>query len=325
MNHSAGRRFSAVIVNYNGGNNLSDCVRSVIQEGVAAAEIIIVDNGSRDDSLLALENNIPGTKVIRNPCNAGFARAVNQGLTVASGELVLLLNNDATLDPGSLQAFADAFDHIPLLAIAGGQLRYADGRLQNSIAPLPTLTSELIPRSWLKLIFPRRFQGNQVADAPIKVECVIGACLAVRRAFLPALGSMDEDYFFYFEEIDWCRRALRSGFQVYHVPAARAFHYQGKTANRFRNGSRIEYQRSHLIFYRKSNNSVLFAALSVLLTLQALFNAVLNTVSSIATIFLSKRFREKAYGYWHSLAWHMLGRPESWGLPEKCPHHYKYF
>lgn len=314
----AGARFSAVIVNYNGGAILADCARSILAEGVPPARVIIVDNGSRDESVAGIERDILGAKIIRNACNAGFARAVNQGLAQASGDFVLLLNNDAQLQPGALAAFAAAFDRIPSLVIAGGQLRYPDGRLQNAIAPLPSLTAEFLPRAVLKWIFPRRFQGKAATNVPIAVESVIGACLAVRRSVLPQLGLMDEDYFFFLEETEWCQRARCLGFEVWHLPEARALHAQGQTANRFRGDARIEFQRSKLIFFRKSRSRVAYFFLSALLPVQTFVNAATNTILCVLTIGTVRRLLVRTRDYWYVMAWHILGRPASWGLPEKC-------
>lgn len=311
-------RFSVVIVNYNGGALLADCVQSVLHENVSAAQVIVVDNGSRDDSVLRLERAAPGVKVIRNSCNAGFARAVNQGLAQASGDFILLLNNDAQLQPGALRAFAEVFDQIPKLAIAGGQLRHSDGRLQNAVAPLPTLAAEIIPRALLQWVFPRRFRGKSDAGAPIAVESVIGACLCVRRSALEKLGPMDEDYFFFMEETDWCRRAHQLGFQVCYVPAAQAVHAQGHTANRFRSDARIEFQRSKLIYFKKNRSRPVYFFVSVLLPAKALINALANSLACIFTLFAVKNLRIKSRGYWRIAVWHALGRPASWGLPDKC-------
>ncbi|MGH9727460.1 MAG: glycosyltransferase family 2 protein [Candidatus Acidiferrales bacterium] len=314
-----GARFSAVIVNYDGGAALVDCVRSVFQEGVAAAQIIVVDNGSHDNSLANLATEISGTTMIRNACNAGFARAVNQGLSKATGDFVLLLNNDAQLHAGALRAFAEAFDRIPSLAIAGGQLLYPDGRLQNAMAPFPTLTGELLPRALLQWISPRRFRGKTASQTPIAVESVIGACVVVRRSVLPKLGLMDEDYFFFLEETEWCHRARQMGFEIYYLPSARALHVQAQTANRFRNQARIEFQRSKLIFFRKTRSRPAYWFVSLLLPFKSLVNAAANTIVCVLTLFLSKRLRAKTHTYWRIFAWHMLGRPQSWGLPGKCP------
>jgi GT2 family glycosyltransferase len=313
-----GDRFSVVIVNYNGGAMLLECVLSAVREGVPSSQLIIVDNGSQDDSIQMLERNIAGASVIRNTCNAGFARAVNQGIARAAAEFVLLLNNDARLETGALQAFADGFDRLPNLAIAGGQLHYPDGRLQSAFAPFPTLAEEIFPRVLLKLLFPDRFRRKTTEESPMVAEAVLGACLCVRSAVLPRLGLLDEDYFFFFEEIEWCQRARQIGAEVYYLPKARACHLQGHTANRFRGPSRVELQRSKLIFFRKSRKPAVFLVLSIFLVLRALINALSGTVICAVTLCLDRRLRLKTWTYWYIFCWHLLGRPASWGLPGKC-------
>lgn len=319
----AGARFSVVTVNYNGGAMLQECVQSVVREGVKASQIIVVDNGSRDGSIDDLNCSFDGPAVIRNSCNAGFARAVNQGIELARAEappseFILLLNNDAQLEPGALRAFADGFDSRPNLAIAGGQLRYPDGRLQSAFAPLPSLAEEILPLVLLKLIFPQRFRRKAALDNPIAVECVFGACLCVRSAILPRLGLLDEDYFFFFEEIEWCQRAGRMGAEIYYLPAARAIHGQAQTANRFRGPSRVEYQRSKLTFFRKTRTRAAYFVVSAALVLRTLINALAGTVMCAATLFLNKSLRLKAGTYWYLFFWHVQRRTASWGLPGKC-------
>ncbi|MHB8346974.1 MAG: glycosyltransferase family 2 protein [Acidiferrobacterales bacterium] len=312
-------RFSVIIVNYNGDAMLAACLRSILDQGVPAGNIVVVDNGSRDHSLAFAERDAPGIRVVRNTCNAGFARAVNQGLDLVCGDFVLLLNNDAQLDTNSLSAFAEAFDQIPELLIAGGQLHYPDGRPQNAIASIPTLASELLPKFLLKWLMPRPLYGKSQATHPMAVESVIGACLAVRRAGLAHLGKLDEDYFFFLEETEWCQRARRLGYQVCHVPAASASHSQGLTANRFRSAARIEFQRSKLTFFRKTQSRRAYLLVSLILPAKALVNAVSNSLACIVTLCLLRRQRARALGYWKIVLWHSLCRPKNWGLPDKCP------
>ena len=247
----AGQRFAAVIVNYNAGSMLSECVRSCLGEGIPPARIVVVDNGSRDGSAKDLGKQIAGLRLICNRCNAGFARAANQGIrqTDAEAEFVLLLNNDARLERGALAAFAEGFDQRPKMAIAGGQLHHPDGRLQSAFAPLPSLAEELIPLPLLRFLAPNRFRRKILKGEPMAVESVFGACFCVRTAFLPRLGLLDEDYFFFFEEIEWCQRARLKGFEVWYLPSARTEHGGGVTANRFRGRARVEYQRSKLTFF----------------------------------------------------------------------------
>jgi N-acetylglucosaminyl-diphospho-decaprenol L-rhamnosyltransferase len=321
--NNTGARFAVIIVNYDGGPMLQDCVLSAVREGVPTPQIVVVDNGSHDNSIENLEHRFDGLTVIRNNCNAGFARAVNQGIEQVFAEFILLLNNDAQLEPAALQAFAHGFDSLPNLAIAGGQLRYPDGRLQSAFAPLPSVVEEVLPLFLLKLISPHRFRrktlpDKQMQDTPMAVESVLGACLCVRSSVLPRLGLLDEDYFFFFEEIEWCQRARRMGAEVYYLPGARAVHGGGQTANRFRGPSRVEYQRSKLTFFRKTRSGAAHLAESVFLVLRTLINALFGAVMCVATLFLNKRLRLKAGTYWYLLCWNLLLRPATWGLPGRC-------
>ena len=316
----AGQRFAAVIVNYNGGSMLSECVRSCLGEGIPPARIVVVDNGSRDGSAEDLGKQISGLRLILNRCNAGFARAANQGIRQADAEFVLLLNNDARLESGALRAFADGFDERPKLAIAGGQLRYPDGRLQSAFAPLPSLAEELLPLPLLRLFTPNRFRRKVLKSEPIAVESVFGACFCVRAALLPRLGLLDEDYFFFFEEIEWCQRARHLGFEVWYLPAARAEHGGGATANRFRGSARVEYQRSKLTFFLKTRNRASYLVVSAFLVLRTFINALAGAVASAATLFLNRKLRTQGRDILVSL---LLASPACalphWGLPDKCP------
>ena len=323
--NSAGARVSVVIVNYNGASMLEQCVRSVLRDGVPTSQIVVVDNGSQDCSIENLQSIADGLSIIRNSCNAGFAKAVNQGIKLAMSvpsppEFILLLNNDAQLEPGALHAFAAGFDTLPNLAIAGGQLRYPSGRLQSAFAPLPSVAEEILPRSVLSMISSDRFRRKTAQQNPTAVECVLGACLCVRTSVLSKLGLLDEDYFFFFEEIEWCQRAHRMGAEVYYLPAARAIHSQGQTANRFRGPSRVEYQRSKLTFFRKTRTVTAYVAVSIILVLGTLINALAGVIACVATLFLNRRLRARTATYWYLLSWQLLLRPASWGLPGKCPH-----
>jgi N-acetylglucosaminyl-diphospho-decaprenol L-rhamnosyltransferase len=165
---------------------------------------------------------------------------------------------------------------------------------------------------------PTRFRRKTDAKTPMPVECVLGACLAVRSSVLPRLGLLDEDFFFFFEEIDWCQRAGRMGAEVYYLPEARAIHGQGQTADRFRGPARVEYQRSKLTFFRKTRGPAAYYGASAVLLGSTLINAVSGAIAVAATLGLNARLRLKARTYWYLLCWHALLRPRDWGLPDKC-------
>ena len=313
-----GTRFAAIIVNYNGLNTLLAAVQSLLKEDVPATQIVVVDNGSSDPSLQQLSAAAPKVCILRNGCNAGFARAVNRGIRASESEFILLLNNDAQLHPAALAAFADAFDTTPKLAIAGGQLRYPDGRLQSAFAPLPSLTDEIVPVNFLKWVNPQRYVRSTDSEEVREVESVFGACLAVRRAALASVGLLDEDFFFYFEEVEWCRRARLAGWHIRYLPGARATHLLGHTANRTRSEARVELQRSKLLYFRKCHSRSKYHLLSLNLVLRTFVNAVSGSVAVLFTLGLQPRLRERGQAYWHVFAWHLSGRPASWGLPGKC-------
>ena len=140
----------------------------------------------------------------------------------------------------------------------------------------------------------------------------------MRSSVLPTLGLLDEDYFFFFEEIDWCRRARQIGAEVYYLPAARAIHQGGHTADRFRRPARVEYLRSKLTYFGKSRGAAAFHLVSAFLVLRTFINALFGTLICAATLCLNRRLRLKAATYWYVFCWHARFRPATWGLPGKC-------
>jgi GT2 family glycosyltransferase len=136
---------------------------------------------------------------------------------------------------------------------------------------------------------------------------------------LPTLGLLDEDYFFFYEEIEWCQRVRQMGLEVWYLPSARATHVGGATANRFRGPARVEYQRSKLTFFRKTRRPAAYLIVSAFLVLRTLINALACAIACAVTLFLNRKLRLKAATYWYLFFWHLLFRPANWGLPGKCP------
>jgi GT2 family glycosyltransferase len=181
--------------------------------------------------------------------------------------------------------------------------------LQNSIAEFPHIFQEIIKIN--------KYRGTNF-DQVTKVESVIGACLAVRMEALKIVGKLDEDFFFFLEETEFCLRATNMGYGVYYVPTAVATHAQGGTANKFKSLARIEFQRSKLIYYKKTKGVIVWAIVSLLLVIKSLVNFVSNLIAFFLSAGLNKKFKMKTAGYFKILLWHMLFRPNSWGLPNKC-------
>lgn len=310
--------FTIVIVNYNGGAMLLDCVESVVASGVMPDRIVLVDNGSRDGSPANLTGRFPAAKAILNGCNAGFARAANLGLAEAKTEFGIILNNDALLTMPALEALADAFAADRLMAIAGGRLVYPDGSGQNSVAAFPRAANEILPKPLRRWKSGRLPVPDDAGGKRVYVESVIGALFAVRMDQFRALGGFDEDYFFYLEETDLCKRAWGRGLRVAKVEDAVITHRQGETAKKYAASSRIEFQRSKLVYFRKHSQPWQFVLMCAVFPVKALINALGAILVCLATLFVLPVARHRARQSAGVLAWYAMLCPKSWGLPDKC-------
>ncbi len=309
--------FTVVVVNFNGGGMLAACVESVLGAGIPEQTVVLVDNGSDDASPDRLAVRYPNVEIVRNRCNAGFARAANQGLALAKTEFAILLNNDAILSRPAILSLKAAFDEDPLLAIAGGALVYPDGRPQRSEAALPRWAEEILPRPLRSLSVSELTCRARDGAHCRYVESTIGAMFAVRLSSFRDLGGFDEDYFFFLEETDLCKRAWSRGLHVAMVDSAQIVHRQGATAKRYA-AARIEYQRSKLIYFRKHAGRAVYYSLCVLFPLKALLRCLGALAACTASLALSANARLKLKHELSVLVWYALGRPENWGLPGKC-------
>ena len=274
-------------------------------------ELIVVDNGSTDDSLARIQAQYPAADLIANGCNNGFARACNQAIARACGEFVLLLNNDAFLEPGALERFEQDFREHPRAAVIAGQLFGPDGRPQRS--------SGLVPSIWSEMGLVRRKVASIPAGVITEVEAVVGACMAVRREAVKEAGALDEDFFFYFEETEWCVRLRRQGWQVLLDPDVHVTHLKGESTRPLRREAQVEMFRSRLLFYRKVFAPFAAAWITAWRILRLVFNAALHGLAVMLTLGLLPKLRAKAGIYMTLLSWLAIGRPEKWGLPDKCP------
>ena len=311
--------FCVIIINYNGASKTLDAISSCFAEGVLAQHCIVIDNGSDDGSVEMISQRFPDVKIVANNCNAGFARAVNQGLAVADRDFIMVLNNDAQLLSGTLEAVARCFRAWPQAALVGARLIDPVGRTQNVVAALPRFWHEIFPRALLKGMAPKYFGGRLSGERQsVNVPSLIGAAMTVRRSFLPRLGLLDEDFFFYLEETEWCARAHRLGFDVVFCPDARVEHALGGTAKKFQVGSRIEFQRSRLLYARKVEGCIPWMVLSLWMPVKAAIDFLANGTAMVLTLGLLPRQRKRCLTYGGILMWHLLFRPRHWGLPGKC-------
>jgi GT2 family glycosyltransferase len=303
---------SIIIVNLNTNKLLLDCIVSIYDTVPPLRfEIYVVDNASTDGSVEAVKASFPDVVCLKNDRNLGFAKANNIAICRSSGRFVVLLNTDTLLTPSALSLITGYMDLHSDIGICGGQLINADGTLQNSIANIPSLATELLNKSLLRRMFPKSHPGKEHRfDMPTEVESIIGACMVVSRKALDVVGLLDEEYFFFFEETDWCLSMKRNGFKVMFHPDACIYHLQGQTAKKFSSAAKIEYWKSRYIFFRKHSSLLIRACL----VSGVLFKLLLSIMFQIPASFASEKHRSRLKINSDILFWHIKGCPDECGL-----------
>ena len=217
-------------------------------------ETIVVDNGSVDGSPEMVTHDFPTVRLITNPDNRGFARANNQAIGVSSGRHALLLNSDAVLVGDTAQTMVRFLDAHPRAGMVGAKLLNPDGSFQASYNDFPGLRHEFLVLSGLARWFlPSTYPSYPEARSRERrsVDWIGGACLMVRRQAFETVGLLDEDYFMYAEEMDWCYRMKRGGWDICYLPEARAVHGSGASSRRAPEFKRAQLYRGKWLFLRK--------------------------------------------------------------------------
>lgn len=246
---------SIIIINWNTRDLLAACLRSIYQTARNLdLEIIVVDNGSKDDSCEMLRREFPWVRLIENGENVGFARANNQAARMAQGQYIFLLNSDAELQTDSLQLILALAKNEPKAGIVGAHLLNPDGSFQASHTPFPTLWREFLILTGLGRAFSGRWfpsRGPELDKGPQPVDYVEGAALLIRRDIYLQLNGFDEGFFMYAEEVDLCYRLRKAGWQVWYHPQARILHHGGGSSLNRRTQREGDLYRSRVRFFRK--------------------------------------------------------------------------
>jgi len=309
------KALSIVIINYNTKALILCCLQSIMEQAPDTCEIIVVDNHSTDGSTEAIKRQFPGALLIENERNEGYAKAVNKGLVRSRGEWILVLNSDIELRPHALQNSIEFMRNHLDTGIAGCKLFNPDGTLQPSCEGFPSLWNILCESFFLDKLFPRsRLFGKLHMtyfnyDRAAKVDRVMGAFLLIRKTALAEIGFMDEQFFFYSEEVDWCYRAWQKGWAVYFFPDAEAIHYGGGSADPVSPALFIERHKNRFLFYRKYHDPLSSFCLRMVAALGIFLRLVAWSCLAIHRGLWKKASRpastKKVRAYWATLKWYL--------------------
>ena len=207
---------SIIVVNHNGGDEVVENLRLMLNDGADdSAEVILVDSASNDGSPERIRDALPEVRLVVEPLNRGYAAAVNRGLREAAGSVLVIANADVAARPGALARLVAAARERPEFGILGGLLVDVDGRPnRNCVRLLPRVTDILREGLFIKPRTAVDPESLSTRHGIVETPVVSGAIVALRREVLEALGPMDEEFFLYREDVEWCRRAGHAGLWV---------------------------------------------------------------------------------------------------------------
>lgn len=239
-----------VIVSYNTRSDLDNCLRSLHDHPPKAThEIVVVDNASQDGSIEMVRSQWPTVRVIPLHSNVGFASANNEGMRRTESELVLLLNSDTIVPEGTVDRLIAALRELPGASVVGPKIVDAGGHAELSYGRMMTPLSELRQKRLVRHASPMRLA--RLTSRTRRVDWVSGACLLVRRRDAEAAGLLDERYFLYCEDVDFCATVRANGGTIYFTPLAQIIHLRGRSWRTNPAATADHYRRSQLAFYRK--------------------------------------------------------------------------
>jgi GT2 family glycosyltransferase len=252
---------SIVIVHYNTPELTRNCIQSVLEKTNAVSyEIIVVDNASTVHDVGELKEEFPSIHLIKSKVNLGFARGNNLGIKEAKGKYILLLNSDTVLINDAISLAYAYMEEHKTVGVISAQLQYPDGRIQSVCQRFPSIKYSAIELLRLQKLMPAEKKGRVLLgaffDHKATVQCdwVWGAFFFFRSEVLEKLpdGKLNEDYFMYIEDMQWCMDIRRLGYEVHYFPDAKLIHYMGGSS-----GSKNELMQKNTDDFLKKNYSLL--------------------------------------------------------------------
>lgn len=248
---------SVIVVNYKTEQLTRDTLTALFNSNpLPPLEVILVDNNSEDGSAERLASEFP-LKLIEMGVNAGFAKANNAGLKIATGEVILLLNSDVTLEAGALQIAYNTILSKREYGCVGGKLTLPSGEIDHAChRGEPTPLRALFYFTGLAKLFPksRLFGGYNMSwlstDSSHEIEALTGAFLCIRSEVYKTIGPLDERYFMYGEDLDWCARIRKAGWKILYEPKIKGIHHKGGSSRKRSQKLVYEFYRAMLIYYK---------------------------------------------------------------------------
>ncbi|MBI3252500.1 MAG: glycosyltransferase family 2 protein [Candidatus Omnitrophica bacterium] len=288
---------SIIIVNFETPDYTLECIRSLYKNSPHCAfEVIVIDNGSKDDSLGRLRREAPQVLCIETGANLGFSQANNLGINNARGNFVLLLNSDTKILDNILDKMLEYLMASPEVGAMGPRQLYGNGKLQLSWGSFPTLISEafrkvLHYRLSLNDLKIRDYLEEKFAGST-DVDWVSGSCFMARKEALTDAGLLDGRFFMYFEDIDLCRRIKDVGWRIHYNSDITLIHYGGVSAKRNMLRVLVEYRRSQIYFTKKYYGFAGVATLKWLLFLKYTFYLVHSGAAYLRDLVFASEAKE---------------------------------
>jgi GT2 family glycosyltransferase len=253
---------SVVIVGWNAEHYLELCLESLAKAPPRRSmEVLVVDNASTDGSAEMIEAKFPWVKLIKSSENLGFSKGNNVAIRQCQGQYIALVNPDVIVFPGCLDALADFLDQNPKVGNVGPRVFNPDMSQQSTCRHFPTLWNNFCSATALATKFPksRIFAGEHMLyfphDRTLAVDVLVGCFSTIRRETFDEVGLLDENLFMYGDDLDWCRRCWKAGWQVVFYPGAQAIHDRGKTTAPYPVRFALAQQRSVLQYWKKHHGS----------------------------------------------------------------------
>jgi GT2 family glycosyltransferase len=286
---------SIVIVTWNCRDFAVECLRSLSTLGDIPFEVIVVDNASSDDTVETIARLFPDVRLIKSASNLGFARANNLGIRASIGRRIALINPDVVLLDGCIARALDVMATEPSIGMLGPRMLGADGRTSRSGMSRPSLWNSLCDALVLHKIFAhsKLFGGQMMAhfswDVRTDVDVLNGWFWLIRREALHDVGLLDEQFFMYGEDLDWCKRFRDKGWRIVFAPDAAAIHYGGGSSRTAPIRFYLEMQRANLQYWRKHHGLM---ARGCHIVIVAVHHAV--RVAAYGPSFLLRRARDRS-------------------------------